>query len=39
MIEYLTVEEVIEMHDAFLKAFGGLPGIRFLQCYPFLFKE
>lgn len=28
MIEYLLVEEVIEMHDTFLKEFGGLQGIR-----------
>lgn len=28
MIEYLTVEEVISMHDTFLQAFGGLSGIR-----------
>ncbi len=28
MIEYLSVEEVIAMHDAFLQEFGGLPGIR-----------
>ena len=28
MIEYLTAEEVIAMHDAFLQEFGGLPGIR-----------
>lgn len=28
MIEYLSVEEVITMHDAFLQEFGGLPGIR-----------
>lgn len=28
MIEYLSVEEVIDMHDAFLKEFGGLQGIR-----------
>lgn len=28
MIEYLSVEEVIAMHDAFLQKFGGLPGIR-----------
>jgi death-on-curing protein len=28
MIAYLSVEEVIAMHDAFLQKFGGLPGIR-----------
>jgi death on curing protein len=31
MIEYLSVEEVIAMHDAFLQEFGGLPGIRDLN--------
>ena len=28
MIEYLTIEEVIELHDEMLKRYGGLPGIR-----------
>lgn len=28
MIEYLSVEEVVTMHDTFLHAFGGLPGIK-----------
>lgn len=28
MIEYLTVEQVIELHDAMIKRYGGLPGIR-----------
>lgn len=28
MIEYLSVEEVIAMHDLFLQKFGGLPSIR-----------
>lgn len=28
MTEYLSVEEVITMHDTFLQEFGGLPGIR-----------
>lgn len=28
MIQFLSVEEVIEMHDAFLQEFGGLAGIR-----------
>jgi death on curing protein len=28
MIKYLTLEEVLEMHDAFLEKFGGLKGIR-----------
>jgi death-on-curing protein len=28
MIEYLSAEEIIAMHDAFLQQFGGLPGIR-----------
>lgn len=28
MIQFLTVDEIIEMHDAFLNKFGGLPGIR-----------
>lgn len=31
MIEYLSVEEVIAMHDVFLKQFGGLQGIRDLN--------
>ncbi len=28
MIEYLTLEQVIELHDELLKRYGGLPGIR-----------
>lgn len=28
MIEYLSVEEIIAMHDAFLNKFGGLQGVR-----------
>ncbi|KAF3362692.1 hypothetical protein PHSC3_000933 [Chlamydiales bacterium STE3] len=28
MMEFLSVEEVIAMHEAFLQGFGGLPGIR-----------
>jgi death-on-curing protein len=28
MIEYLTVEQVIELHDEMIKRYGGLPGIR-----------
>lgn len=28
MIEYLTVEQVIELHDELLKRYGGLAGIR-----------
>lgn len=28
MIKYLTFEEVLEMHDAFIEKFGGLKGIR-----------
>lgn len=28
MIEYLTVEQIIEIHDEMLKKFGGLPGFR-----------
>lgn len=28
MIKFLTVEQVIEIHDAFLEDHGGLPGIR-----------
>lgn len=28
MIEYLTIEQVIELHDDMLKRYGGLPGIR-----------
>lgn len=28
MIKYLTIEEVLEMHDAFIEEFGGLAGIR-----------
>lgn len=28
MIKYLTVEEVIEIHEAMIENYGGLPGIR-----------
>lgn len=28
MTEFLTVEQVIEIHDTFLEDHGGLPGIR-----------
>lgn len=28
MTEYLSVEEIISMHDAFVQEFGGLSGIR-----------
>lgn len=28
MIKYLTLEAVLEMHDAFIEKFGGLKGIR-----------
>jgi death on curing protein len=28
MIKYLTLEEVLEMHDVFIEKFGGLKGIR-----------
>jgi len=28
MIKFLTVEQIIELHDVFLKDHGGLPGIR-----------
>lgn len=28
MIEYLTIEQVIELHDELLRRYGGLPGIR-----------
>ena len=28
MIIYLTIEEIIHMHDAFINKFGGLPGIH-----------
>jgi death on curing protein len=31
MIKYLTLEEVLEMHDAFIEKFGGLKGIRDLN--------
>ncbi|ADI37381.1 type II toxin-antitoxin system death-on-curing family toxin [Waddlia chondrophila] len=27
-IKFLTVTQVIEIHDTFLQAYGGLPGIR-----------
>lgn len=28
MIKFLSVEQVIEIHDTFLEDHGGLPGIR-----------
>lgn len=28
MIKYLSLEQVLEMHDAFIEKFGGLQGIR-----------
>ena len=28
MTSYLTLEQVLEMHDAFIEKFGGLDGIR-----------
>lgn len=28
MIEFLTIEQVIELHDELLNRYGGLPGIR-----------
>lgn len=28
MTKFFTVEQVIELHDAFLEDHGGLPGIR-----------
>lgn len=28
MIEYLTIEQVIELHNEMLNRYGGLPGIR-----------
>lgn len=28
MIEYLTIDQVIELHDELLKKYGGLAGIR-----------
>ncbi len=28
MIKYLTLEQVLKMHDAFIEKFGGLQGIR-----------
>lgn len=28
MIQYLTVEQVIELHNEMLKRYGGFPGIR-----------
>jgi death-on-curing protein len=31
MIKYLTLEQVLKMHDAFIEKFGGLPGIRDLN--------
>ena len=31
MIKYLTLEEVLEMHDVFIEKFGGLKGVRDLN--------
>lgn len=28
MIQYLTLAQVLKMHDAFIEKFGGLQGIR-----------
>ncbi len=28
MIEYLIIDQIIEIHDEMLKRYGGLPGIR-----------
>lgn len=28
MIKYLTFEQVLKMHDAFIEKFGGLKGIN-----------
>lgn len=28
MIKYLTLEQVLEMHDSFIEKFGGLKGVR-----------
>ncbi len=28
MIKYLTLEQILEMHDIFIEKFGGLTGIR-----------
>lgn len=28
MIKYITLEQILEMHDAFIEKFGGLKGIR-----------
>ena len=28
MIKYLSLEQVLKMHDAFIEKFGGLQGIR-----------
>ena len=28
MIKYLTLQQVLKMHDAFIENFGGLQGIR-----------
>ena len=28
MIKYLSIEQVLKMHDAFIEKFGGLQGIR-----------
>ena len=28
MTKFLTVEQIIEIHDAFLEDYGGLPGVQ-----------
>lgn len=28
MIKYLTLKEVLKMHDMFIEKFGGLKGVR-----------
>jgi len=28
MIKFLTLEQILKMHDAFIENFGGLPGVR-----------
>ncbi len=28
MIKFLTIEQILKMHDAFIEKFGGLQGIR-----------
>lgn len=31
MIKYLILEEVLEMHDAFIEKFGGLKGVYSME--------